>query len=336
MKLLAKECKVMLMVDNVSVIVDSEGQPAGGSLVFSEAPETMAEIGAYVVVVRIGKLELYHKKSGNYVQRVQIVGEVGSPCVVADEEDGRGKLVIVATGSKEHQCRVFPWSIGYNPKEEMTLVVLWISLPNLSLDLLAKKSLLSIASTIGKPIAIDKATQIKSRPSMARVKVILDLMEKLPNRIRLQFVDGKSGKLIEVTQEIVYDDLPLYCNYYKHQGHDEDSCRLISKRNQNNKQIYDTIEVALKTTGKQVKLAENDNDLIQEKQVSPLALNNKLSLEAPVFVPKYVIAKKNESRTLVSNTIDLGEDSLDEDEEDNMLDICFERVAREGDISSRK
>jgi len=40
----------------------------------------------------------------------------------------------------------------------------------------------------------------------------------------------------------------LYCNYWKHQGHDEDSCRLLSKRNQNNKQIDDTIEVVLKCT----------------------------------------------------------------------------------------
>ncbi|XP_015076339.1 vacuolar sorting protein 3 isoform X3 [Solanum pennellii] len=108
MKLLAKECKVMLMVDNVGVIVDSEGQPVCGSLVFSEAPETMGEIGAYVVVVRSGKLELYHKKSGNYVQRVQIVGEAGSPCVVADEEDGRGKLVLVATDSKVMCYRKVP------------------------------------------------------------------------------------------------------------------------------------------------------------------------------------------------------------------------------------
>ncbi|KAG5607774.1 hypothetical protein H5410_029266 [Solanum commersonii] len=389
---------------------------------------------------------------------------------------------------EEHQCRVFPWSIGYNPKEETTLAVVWISLPNLSPDLFAKKSLLSIASAVGKPIAIDKATQIKSRPSTARVKVILDLMEKLPNCIRLQFVDGKSGKLIEVFQEIVYDNLPLYCNYCKHQGHDEASCHLISKRNQNNKQIDDTIEGALKsiadsekyqgdareilnekrkfvdvdqskatssdqqlvastleqnhvnsmdvdtsnigvqtttenkgdcnnqeagtnevqlkevglnlmsnatknaegtprvevdaprgdsgqklmdsgqkimntsdvedaensgqhvlqTIGKQGRLTENDHDLIQEKQVSPPALNSKLSPEAPVFVPKCVLARKNESSALVSNTIDLGEDSLDEDgvdlgedsldedEEDNMLDICFDRVAREGDISPRQ
>ncbi|KAH0738078.1 hypothetical protein KY290_036783 [Solanum tuberosum] len=63
---------------------------------------------------------------------------------------------------------------------------------------------------------------------------------------------------------------------------------------------------------------ENDNDLVKEEQVSPLALNRKLNPEAPVFVPKCVIAKKNESRTLASNTIDLAEDSLVEDEEDNI------------------
>ncbi|KAG5604161.1 hypothetical protein H5410_025653 [Solanum commersonii] len=395
-----------------------------------------------------------------------------------------------------HQCRVFPWSIEYNPKEETT-------------------------SAFGKPIAIDKATQIKSRPSTARVK----------------FVDGKSGKLIKVFQEIVYDNLPLYCNYCKHQGHDEDSCRLISKRNQNNKQIDDIIEGALKGTtdsemyqgdareilnekrktidvdqskatsldrqlvastfeqncvnlidvdtskigvqtttenksdcnnqqaatnevqskelglnlmSKATKNAggtpivgvdaprvdsgqklmdsgqkimdtsdvedaensrqhvlqvENDNPTknwtmvahkksTSSRSLPPTSQNNspcsekgptgnfhdsekrqntsnfsrdllcsnsfdallkttgkqvrKLSPEAPIFVPKCVLARKNESSALVSNTIDLGEasldedgvdlgeDSFDEDEEDNMLDICFDRVARKGDISPRQ
>uniref|UniRef100_M1B0G2 NB-ARC domain containing protein n=1 Tax=Solanum tuberosum TaxID=4113 RepID=M1B0G2_SOLTU len=109
-----------------------------------------------------------------------------------------------------------------------------------------------------------------------------------------------------------------------------------------------SFDALLKTTGNQVRLTENDHDLIQEKQVSPPALNSKLSPETLVFVPKCVLARKNESSALVSNTIDLGEDSLDEegvdlgedsydeDEEDNMLDICFDRVAREGDISPRQ
>ncbi|KAG5608542.1 hypothetical protein H5410_019823 [Solanum commersonii] len=78
-------------------------------------------------------------------------------------------------------------------------------------------------------------------------------------------------------------------------------------------------DALLKTIGKQGRLTENDHDLIQEKQVSPPALNSKLSEDS-----------------LDEDGVDLGEDSLDEDEEDNMLDICFDRVAREGDISPRQ
>lgn len=76
----------------------------------------------------------------------------------------------------EYQYRAFPWTIGFNPREETTKAVVWISLPNLSPELFALSLLLLIASEAGKPIAIDKATQIKSRPSTARVKVILDLL----------------------------------------------------------------------------------------------------------------------------------------------------------------
>uniref|UniRef100_M1DE21 NB-ARC domain containing protein n=1 Tax=Solanum tuberosum TaxID=4113 RepID=M1DE21_SOLTU len=273
---------------------------------------------------------------------------------------------------------------------------------------------------------------------------MLDLMEKLPNRIRLQFVDGKSDRqLVDVTFEkhrahsmdVVTSNIGVQTTTENKEGtpragidalrvgsgkkimdsghklmdtsdveNDENSGQhvlqvktknatqnwtLVAQKNstsnrnpsstsQNNfpcsekgvtGNFHDSekrqdisnasrdllcsnsIDVLLKTTGKQVKLTENDNDLIQEKQVSSPILNSKLSRESPVFVPKCVIAKKNESRALVSNTIDLGEDSLDEDGEDNMLDlgedfldedeedmldICFDRVAREGDISPRQ
>ena len=39
--------------------------------------------------------------------------------------------------------------------------------------LFVKKSLLSIASADGKPIAIDKASKIKPRPGRTRIKVIM-------------------------------------------------------------------------------------------------------------------------------------------------------------------
>ncbi|XP_075089127.1 uncharacterized protein LOC107806652 [Nicotiana tabacum] len=130
---------------------------------------------------------------------------------------------------EQHQYRVFPWTVGYNPKEETSKAAVWISLPNLSPELFARQSLLSIANAVGKPIAIDKATQVKSRPSTARVKVILDLLDKLPTRIRLQYVDNASGKIVEVFQEVIYDNLPGYCIYCKRQGHIEEMCRLLLK-----------------------------------------------------------------------------------------------------------
>jgi len=81
----------------------------------------------------------------------------------------------------QKQFRVFPWTIGFNSKEETSRAFVWISFPNLPPELFAKQSLLSIASAAGKPIAIDKATQDKSRPSTARVKVELDLLANLPH-----------------------------------------------------------------------------------------------------------------------------------------------------------
>ncbi|KAG5611951.1 hypothetical protein H5410_023232 [Solanum commersonii] len=80
----------------------------------------------------------------------------------------------------------------------------------------------------------------------------------------------------------------------------------------------------------------------EEEHVSPPLLNRKLSPQALEFVPKSIIAKKKEQEALASEfsptrgyESDLGNDSFDEDEEENMLDICFDKVARDGDISPR-
>ncbi|XP_070005229.1 uncharacterized protein [Nicotiana sylvestris] len=91
--------------------------------------------------------------------------------------------------------RSFPWSMGFNPRKETFRAIVWISMPDMPANFFAKKSLISIASAVGKPLVVDKATQDRMRPSMARVK------------------------------EIVYDNLPQFCTCGKHQGHDERSCR---------------------------------------------------------------------------------------------------------------
>jgi len=80
----------------------------------------------------------------------------------------------------------------------------------------------------------------------------------------------------------------------------------------------------------------------EEEHVSPPLLNRKLSPQALKFVPKSIIANKKEQEALALEfsptrgyESDLGDDSFDEDEEENMLDICFDKVAKDEDISPR-
>ncbi|XP_009801511.1 uncharacterized protein [Nicotiana sylvestris] len=126
--------------------------------------------------------------------------------------------------------RTFPWTIGFNPKEETSKSVVWISLPDLPPNIFAKKSLLSIASAVGKPLAVDKETQDRTRPSAARVKILLDLLDKHPKRVKLHIVDKSTGKFVEHYQEVVYDNLPKFCTFCKHQGHEERTCRLMTEK----------------------------------------------------------------------------------------------------------
>ncbi|KAK1369285.1 vacuolar sorting protein 3 [Heracleum sosnowskyi] len=98
-KLLRKEWKLLLLVDNVGVSVDSQGQPVGGSLVFRNAPDSVGEMGRYVIVVKNGEMDLYHKKSGCRMQTVSLAGEGIGP-IVADDQDGNSALVAVAIHNK--------------------------------------------------------------------------------------------------------------------------------------------------------------------------------------------------------------------------------------------
>ncbi|KAG5577414.1 hypothetical protein H5410_057548 [Solanum commersonii] len=50
----------------------------------------------------------------------------------------------------QKQFRVFPWTIGFNPKKETSRAFVWISFPNLPPELFAKQSLLSIASAAAR------------------------------------------------------------------------------------------------------------------------------------------------------------------------------------------
>jgi hypothetical protein len=100
LKLFVKDFKVLLLVDNVGVTVNAQGQPVGGSFVFRHSPDSVGELTTFVVAIKNGKMELYHKKSGDFIQVIAFAGEGLGQFAVADDENSTGKLIAVGTPSK--------------------------------------------------------------------------------------------------------------------------------------------------------------------------------------------------------------------------------------------
>lgn len=86
----------------------------------------------------------------------------------------------------------FRWSPGFRPVVEPSAAPVWVSWPNLPLFSFNKQALFAIGSLIGKPLSFDAATAKMTRPNVARLCVEVDLLKRLPNRIRLdcETIDG--------------------------------------------------------------------------------------------------------------------------------------------------
>lgn len=92
--------------------------------------------------------------------------------------------------------RILKWDPMFNPEEEMTTAIAWISFRSLPLNFFAKEPAFSLAFAVGKPLQVDLTTQNKTSPNCARVKFELDLLGDFPKRINIGMMK-KSGEIIE-------------------------------------------------------------------------------------------------------------------------------------------
>lgn len=91
--------EVLLLVDNLGVVIDTLGQPKGGSLVFKCMPDGVCQLGSYLVVSGDAKLEMY-RRNGECIQVVD-VGKFGTGGLILGGDDmAKGEMVAVATTSK--------------------------------------------------------------------------------------------------------------------------------------------------------------------------------------------------------------------------------------------
>ncbi|KAG5611553.1 hypothetical protein H5410_022834 [Solanum commersonii] len=145
--------------------------------------------------------------------------------------------------------RTLKWDPMFNPEEETSTAIAWISFPSLPPIFFGKEAVFLLAAAVGKPLQVDMATKNQTRPSCTRVKVEVDLLKEFPKRIKIG-MRMKNEEVLEKWIKIKYDYVPKYCKTCMIQGHNEQQCYV------EHLELYRNNEKIDQGTGKQ---KEEDN-----------------------------------------------------------------------------
>ncbi|KAH0672430.1 hypothetical protein KY290_024672 [Solanum tuberosum] len=144
----------------------------------------------------------------------------------------KGAYYIECNDGYSYLMRTLIYDAHFKINEETTMAMAWISFPNLlpTFVIFDKESLFSLASAVGKAVQLDLTTINKTRPSCARVKVLVDLKANFPKSVMMDIVNEKTGEMRSEEIQIRYDYVPKYCLECNMQGHDKKECRLLIKK----------------------------------------------------------------------------------------------------------
>ncbi|KAL2474500.1 zinc ion binding [Abeliophyllum distichum] len=119
--------------------------------------------------------------------------------------------------------KVMPKYFRFNDKE-ISLMPVWVVLPELPLTFWNPKGLGKIASKIGKLISMDNLTSLRGRISYARVLVEIDAAKDLVRTVNVGLPNGDV-----YDQEVIYEHEPKFCSFCRMFGHSSKSCALHSQ-----------------------------------------------------------------------------------------------------------
>ncbi|CAL1412668.1 unnamed protein product [Linum trigynum] len=120
----------------------------------------------------------------------------------------------------DYYITVRPWRRNFNPKlAEVASTMVWARLPGLPSEFINKEAVERIASRIGRPVRVDRATQLGDRGCFARVCVEVELTKPLLSQYKIE----------GITYYIEYEGLHRICSECGMYGHMKVTCPKLFK-----------------------------------------------------------------------------------------------------------
>ncbi|WMV50084.1 hypothetical protein MTR67_043469 [Solanum verrucosum] len=166
-----------------------------------------------------------------------------------------------------HLMKLQVWTPTFKPAEETPILPIWITLPELPWHCYYMDILTPLLSPIGKALYLYSATMQKTRGSVAKVRVQIDITKERPQHVWLGFSekDPSLGKW----QIIEFEDVPPYCLYCKYQGHIIGECPLKERDEEFKKRKNE--EAGKKGQEKQLNQTLKGNQQLEDNKAKTLS-----------------------------------------------------------------
>ncbi|XP_059277898.1 uncharacterized protein LOC132032129 [Lycium ferocissimum] len=181
------------------------------------------------------------------------------------------------------------WSSDFKPKEDLPVALAWVLLPQLPFHLHTWHYIKHLMKSIGTPLALDSATSSCTRPSMAKIKVEVNLMKTLPEQVWIGLEDS-NAPLRGFYQKLEYEGVPKYCRHCRKISHYMMECRTIDRKN-NPLDVITRVQETMEPHGapniekqRDEEEEKKQNNTVEEKETIPGDMYNKNEEKQPETV----------------------------------------------------
>ncbi|PKU80185.1 hypothetical protein MA16_Dca011930 [Dendrobium catenatum] len=179
--------------------------------------------------------------------------------------------------------RVLKWTPFFDVKEESPIVPIWISFPNLRLHFFNPKVLHALGLIFGRPLQTDQATAARTRPSVARILVEVDISKKHPKEVWV------GSKAFGYLQKVEFEKTPDFCQNCKIHGHSVNECF----------KLHPHLKKIVVQNKEGIVSEENQEEILSNNAENPVNLEQNLNVINETVNPGFTENSKNKFSVLV-------------------------------------